>query len=135
MPHHIGDVLTRIAHAENRPSLIHCSAGKDRTGVTVALLLHILGVPEGTIIADYTLSNKAYEPISIVMGPELRKARWVGVGYQKMTPILYADPNYLRSTLAYIRGKYGSVDDYLCSAAGMEPETLDKLREELLVSN
>ncbi len=40
--------------------MVHCTAGKDRTGLAVALLLLALGVPEETVIADYTLSNQAY---------------------------------------------------------------------------
>lgn len=130
---HIGDILTRIAESNNRPTLFHCSAGKDRTGVTTALLLTILGVPEETIIADYSLSNHAYNQITTVMEPELRQARWVGVSMNKMKPVLLADPANLRATLDYIRSNYGSIEAYLCGAAGMAPETLAKLRDELLV--
>jgi protein-tyrosine phosphatase len=131
--HHIGDILTRIADPANRPALVHCSAGKDRTGVTTALLLTILGVPEKEIIADYSLSNHAYNKIAEVMAPELRQARWAGVGMGKMKPVMLADPAVLRATFDYIRRQYGSVENYLCGAADMAPETLDKLRDELLV--
>ncbi len=131
--HHIGDMLTRIADAANRPSLIHCSAGKDRTGVTIALLLTVLGVPEETIVADYTLSNQAYARIAEVMKPDLRQARWAAVSSAQMKPVLLADPANLQATLNYIRSRYGSIEDYLCGAAGMAPETLGKLRNELLI--
>jgi protein-tyrosine phosphatase len=131
--HHIGDVLTRIANAANRPSLIHCSAGKDRTGVTIALLLTVLGVPEETIVADYTLSNQAHKRIAEMMKPDLRQARWAAVSYAQMKPVLLADPANLQATLDHIQHTYGSIEDYLCGAAGMVPETLAILRDELLV--
>jgi protein-tyrosine phosphatase len=130
--HHIGDILTRLADAANRPALIHCSAGKDRTGITSALLLTVLGVPEETVVADYSLSNLAYGRIAEVMAPDLRQARWAAVGYAQMKPVLLANPAHLRATFAYIRRQYGSIEDYLCGAAGMMPETLDTLRQELL---
>lgn len=131
--HHIGDMLTRIANAINRPSLIHCSAGKDRTGVTIALLLTVLGVPEETIVADYTLSNQAYARIAEVMKPDLRQARWAAVSYAQMKPVLLADPANLQATLDHIRSTYGSIEDYLCGVAGMSPETLAKLQNEMLI--
>lgn len=130
--HHIGDILTRLADSAQRPALIHCSAGKDRTGVTIALLLTVLGVPEETIVADYTLSNQVYGRIADVMKPDLRQARWAAVSYAQMKPMLLADPAMLQATLDYIRRKYGSIEDYLCAAAGVAPETLDKLRGELV---
>lgn len=57
----LGQIIERVADANNRPTLIHCTAGKDRTGVISALLLEILGVPDDVIIADYTLSNLYYD--------------------------------------------------------------------------
>jgi len=130
--HHIGDVLTRIADPANRPALIHCSAGKDRTGITIALLLTILGVSEETIVADYSLSNLAHEQIAEIMLPELRQVRWVGVSMAKMKPVLLANPSYLRETLAYIRRRYGSIEAYLIGTAGMAPQTIKQLRQELV---
>jgi protein-tyrosine phosphatase len=130
--HHIGDMLTRIADEANRPTLIHCSAGKDRTGVTTALLLTLLGVPEETIVADYSLSNHAYEQIAQIMTPDLRQARWVGVSFAKMKPVLLANPTILQETFAYIRSHYGTIEDYLCGKAGVAPKTIDSLRMQLL---
>lgn len=130
--HHIGDILTRISYSANRPALIHCSAGKDRTGITSALLLMVLGVPEETVVADYSLSNLAHTHIAELMAPELRQARWAAVGYAQMKPVLLANPAHLQATFAYIRHQYGSIEEYLCGAAGMMPETLDTLRQDLL---
>lgn len=50
-----------MANADQHPLLIHCTAGKDRTGVTTALLLSILGVDRGVIEADYVLTNRDCE--------------------------------------------------------------------------
>ena len=50
-----------MADADQLPLLIHCTAGKDRTGVTTALLLSILGVDRKIIEADYVLTNRDVE--------------------------------------------------------------------------
>ncbi len=48
-----------MADADTHPIVVHCLAGKDRTGVVVALVLALLGVPDETVAEDYALSNLA----------------------------------------------------------------------------
>ena len=50
-----------LADERNYPTLVHCVAGKDRTGVTTALILYILGVDRDTVEADYLLTNQDVE--------------------------------------------------------------------------
>lgn len=50
-----------FAEADNHPILIHCTAGKDRTGVSTAFLLSVLGVDRAVIEADYILTNRDVE--------------------------------------------------------------------------
>jgi protein-tyrosine phosphatase len=45
---------------DRAPLVIHCTAGKDRTGFACALILHALGVPEDAIAEDYLLTNRFY---------------------------------------------------------------------------
>ncbi len=60
-PGAIAQAITILAAPESLPAMFHCSAGKDRTGVLAALLLGALGVPDETIVADYSLSRDAME--------------------------------------------------------------------------
>ena len=53
-------VLDALAEPEALPALVHCTAGKDRTGLVAALLLLVLGVDEETVAADYALTESAY---------------------------------------------------------------------------
>jgi protein-tyrosine phosphatase len=53
----VGDLLRRLGHPETYPVLIHCAAGRDRTGIVIALLHSLLGVDKDTIAADYALSG------------------------------------------------------------------------------
>ena len=53
---------TLFAHLleDSAPLVIHCTAGKDRTGFACALILHTLGVPDEVISEDYLLTNRFY---------------------------------------------------------------------------
>jgi protein-tyrosine phosphatase len=55
---HVAEALAIIADPENLPVVIHCTAGKDRTGIVTAMLLDILGVGHELIAADYHVTNK-----------------------------------------------------------------------------
>ena len=127
------DVLRLAADPANRPLVIHCTAGKDRTGLAVALLLLTLGVPEETVVADYTLSNHAFDVLATRMRPEMARLYSLGFGEVQLQPFLLAEARTLRGALAYLRRRYGSVDWYL-QRAGLDADTLDALRAELLVS-
>ncbi|NJN54410.1 MAG: tyrosine-protein phosphatase [Anaerolineae bacterium] len=74
----IGQVLRLLADAHNRPIIIHCSAGKDRTAVIIALLLHILGIPQEIILADYTLSNTHYHKYRDGIAQDIHRLRRLG---------------------------------------------------------
>lgn len=130
----VGEILTAVAEEGKRPLLIHCAAGKDRTGMVIALLLLLLGVPEETVLADYSLSNQAHEAINQAMERDMRQVLWVGIRPSQLYPVLLADPAILRAALAYLRQRYGSVEAYLHGPAGMKPETLTALRAALLFS-
>ncbi len=122
-----GDLLRRWAEPNALPSVVHCTAGKDRTGVAVALLLAALGVSDDLIIADYSLSNLFFPHIALytqasVQAP-LFKRLLPRLGY-----LLLADPQLMRGALAHIRGRYGSVAGYLQTAAGVDAATVERLR-------
>lgn len=124
--------FAELSNASNAPILIHCTAGKDRTGITIALLLEVLGVPDEVIIADYTLSNLYYEAFAAYAQHALDKMRWFHVTADVLQPFLLADPRIIEQTLKHIRRKYGSVERYLHDKAGITPQTLEIIREKLL---
>jgi protein-tyrosine phosphatase len=124
-------VLRLAADPANRPLVIHCTAGKDRTGLAVALLLLALGVPEETVVADYTLSNYAFDVLATRMRPEMARLYSLGFGEVQLQPFLLAEARTLRGALAYVRRRYGSVDWYL-QRAGLSDDTVATLRDGLL---
>jgi protein-tyrosine phosphatase len=129
-----GGLLRRLAEPDNLPTLIHCTAGKDRTGVAVALLLLLLGVPDEVVIADYSLSNLYFDTFFEYGKRVAHSLRWFGVRADDLRPLFMANPETLRITIAHIRTRYGSVEAYLRDAAGLGDATMATLRAKMLES-
>ncbi len=132
-PQRFGAVLTRFADPDNLPAVFHCTAGKDRAGLTAALLLGLLGVPEKTIVEDYTLSNMAFEQLYASFTEDNQSSlRRMGIPLKELYPMLIADPTWMEGALAFITETYGSIQAYLLQAAGMYMADLDRIRDNLL---
>lgn len=130
----IGQVFRLLADEANLPAVIHCTAGKDRAGVISALVLLTLGVPEETVIADYTLSNRFAETFIEEIERRIRKVRWLGMRTEHFFPMAAARPGVLESTLAYLRETYGSAEGYLTRRAGVPQEDLERLKKTMLLA-
>lgn len=126
------EVFERLADPDNLPAVIHCTAGKDRAGMVSAMLLLALGVPEETVIADYTQSNRFYDHFERITQRSVRPLRALGVSVSDLYPLLIAHPDTLRAALAYLRERYGSVEAYLRDKAGIDETILARLRDNLL---
>lgn len=123
----IGRVLSLLAEAP-APMVVHCAAGKDRTGVLAAIVLTLLGVAEEAIVADYTATRERLDDVL----ERLRES----AGYRAMlealpADTLHAEPDTMRTFLARLRAAWGDATAY-ARAAGVEPTTLARLRARLL---
>jgi protein-tyrosine phosphatase len=127
-----GRVLQFAADHHNLPMVFHCTAGKDRTGLAAALLLLALGVPEETVIADYTLSNRAYPSLLKYAAQAARPLRFFGIRAEDLTPLLVADAQSLRLALDHLKTKYGSVEAYLRHQVSVDAAVIEKLKANLL---
>jgi protein-tyrosine phosphatase len=130
-----GACLRHLADPANLPAIIHCTAGKDRTGVAIALLLAVLEVADETIIADYSLSNQHFPNLRRYIAEKFKQpySFIFGVTVDDVQPILTADPALMRHTLDYIRQQYGTVEQYLQQKAGLDDTILAALRDNLLM--
>jgi protein-tyrosine phosphatase len=116
------------------PVLIHCAAGKDRTGILAALTHHLIGVHEDDIVADYLLTNEA---IGIEQRmPLMMQAITEGAGREPTAAAarvaMGVEAAYLEGALAAIEAEYGDVDAYLREALGVDAALRGKVEERLL---
>lgn len=128
----IGETLKRLANPDNLPAIMHCTAGKDRTGVITAILLALLNVPDEVITADYSLSNFYYDNFYEIAEIALKPIMRFGVSTDDVQPLLSADTKVMQIVLDYIRKNYGSVEGYVKNKAGLHDTEIAALRENFL---
>ncbi len=124
----IGRVLTTLARPGAHPAIVHCTAGKDRTGVLVAVLLGLLGVPDDTIVEDYGLSAAAMSRLRQKLVARYPDGRDI---IESADEVFSAAPENIRLLLQTLYARYGSVAAY-AAANGAGPEVVDGLRDQLL---
>ncbi len=112
-------VLRLATDPANLPLLIHCTAGKDRTGFACSLIQLSLGVPEEVVMGDYLRSNLYLDGFRSRMLERLRALRLFGVSLQGFLPLFDARPEYLGAALGRIRADYGGIDAYLSQGLGI----------------
>jgi protein-tyrosine phosphatase len=132
----IGKILRSIGSGET-PAIVHCTAGKDRTGVLAAILLTILGVPKEAVYEDYLRSN------AVVAG-QIARMRQAAAGKSGLPPALAAMPpeslqillgvdrSFLDAAFGAIDAKYGSFSAYVSDGLRLAPADLDSLRGRFL---
>jgi protein-tyrosine phosphatase len=124
---------------EQTPVVVHCAAGKDRTGIAVGILLSILGVDRATILEDYLLTNDVGNFERFV---ERRTATQLGLAdahrpLLSMPPevrsvLFAADADYLEAALEQIGRDHGDIATYLRSAVQLDERIIGKTQGALL---
>ena len=121
----LAEAVGLIADSANAPVVVHCLAGKDRTGIVCALTLSVLGVPDADIAADYALSTEASARFSAWLAATTPAA-------EELPPPFLASPaEAMALFLTELRTGYGSVEGYL-RHAGVTDAQLTALRDHLL---
>ncbi len=111
--------------------LVHCAAGKDRTGFAVAMILWALGVSREQILADYLLSARYFNPTNEL--PRVRKKYGLeDVPEEGILPMLQVHEAYLAEALRVLESEYGSIDTYLEAVLGVGEVEREELRRRYL---
>jgi protein-tyrosine phosphatase len=103
------------------PSLVHCVAGKDRTGFAVALAQHALGVEREAILADYVLTNRAGNiEARIAAGAEQISSKYGAIDEATIRTLMGVEEDYLVTALAAVEARHGTIDEYLTVVIGLD---------------
>lgn len=120
-------ILQLLLTPEALPAVISCSGGKDRTGMVVALVLGILGVPEATIVEDYALSDEFITRDPAAYAAALERVSAAGLDPE----VLRTRPETMERFLRTIASRHGSISAF-AEASGVPSDTLTSLRDLLL---
>ncbi|MCT2591691.1 tyrosine-protein phosphatase [Streptomyces sp. N2-109] len=125
---------SRVLHAlaeDSVPALMHCAAGKDRAGVSVAVTLLAVGVGREAIETDYLKSNSPQHRYRVHRAEDAEG----GLSSEVMAllaPLFDARPGYLAAAFAAIDERWGGTEGYLTEGLRLSGPTRELLRERLL---
>jgi protein-tyrosine phosphatase len=127
-PESFAAAVRRLADPAAGGAIVHCAAGKDRTGVLVAVVLDVLGASMEDIIEDYARTNERIEAIfgrlaaSNTYRQDVEK---IGLDAHRV------EPATMQQVLTALRDEHGSTAAYLATA-GVDTTTLERLRDRLV---
>jgi len=117
--------ISLLAEARTAPAVVHCMAGKDRTGLVCAMTLSLLGVRDSVIAEDYALSNAGSERLLAWLRTQAGNDHLVPV------PFFSCPAEAMQTFLTELRQRHGSVEGYL-RTAGLSADRITELRTHLL---
>ena len=106
-------LFQRISNPENLPVLIHCSAGKDRTGVVSNLIQQMMGVPHDVAMNDYLITNQNMDTYNADVMRRLSKLAYFGVPWKMYVPLFDARRDYLNAAFAQIKEEFGALENWM----------------------
>ncbi len=115
----VGALVRLVADDASLPLLVHCTAGKDRTGFTMAVVLRILSVAMDDVLADHLVTNELLRP---ALPRYVRMLRWLSLGRltkDQMMPLLEARAEDLENVLREIEVRHGSMGRWLEEGCGV----------------
>jgi protein-tyrosine phosphatase len=125
---------SRVLHSvatDSVPALMHCAAGKDRAGLSIAVTLLALGVEREAIVADYLKSNDKHRRYLVRRGEETADTMAPEV-LTLLSPLFDARIEYLQAAFDEMGQGWGSTERYLADGLGITAEVRERLRERLL---
>jgi protein tyrosine/serine phosphatase len=123
-------IVATIADAPPGGVLVHCHAGKDRTGIVIAVTLAAVGVGDNEIADDYAMTQLVLEPL---IADWLEHMSHDPTEQQRLRLLAEPRREAMLDTLAYLRQRYGSAEQYLLGA-GLAADQLERLRARLVTT-
>lgn len=124
--------LHGLVTAPEGAQIIHCTSGKDRTGLAVAIFLLSLGVPMDTVMQDYLASNEYLSAKNERALLKMKVFSLFRADTDAIRPIMGVEARYLQAAMDAIQADYGSLDNYLAQGLGVDPSFRRKLRHRFL---
>ena len=128
----VGAVADALLESADSTVLIHCSAGKDRTGFVTSALLHAVGIQPDDVLADFLLSNACFDAAVRRFNLNGRFDALEERAPGSVKALVGVDAQYLAASMQSIATRYGSFDLWLRQRVGIDDGKRAQLRDRLL---
>lgn len=124
-------IFKHLAQQSPTPCLVHCTAGKDRTGVLVALLFLLAGVGKKAIADEYSLTDLGLEHLKPLFMERLLKNPALEGNVEGVKNMVSSRRENMEATIEMIEKEVGGVQGYLKGYCGLSEEEVESLRKNL----
>jgi hypothetical protein len=124
-------ILKHLAQAEPSPCLVHCTAGKDRTGVLVALIFLLLGVPKEQIAQEYSLTDQGLAHLRPDFTERLMKNPALSGNPKGIKNMISSKSANMVATIEMIDAEFGGAENYMREYCKLEDGEISQLRQNL----
>ena len=124
-------VFTHLAKEEPEPCIVHCTAGKDRTGVIVALMYLLCGVEPKTVAREYSLTDEGLKHMKPLFAERLLKNPALAGNEEGVKNMISSKSENMEATIEMIKQRHGSAEKYLLDTVGLSSEQVARLKKNL----
>lgn len=130
-PEAYGKIFRHLADKKPSPCLVHCTAGKDRTGCLVALLHMLAGADEDEIAEEYALTDLGLAPLRALFIERLLKNPALEGNTEGVTNMVSSKPENMIATIDMIKKEFGSAHEYMTKRCGLGEDEVERLRKNI----
>ncbi|KAK5170324.1 uncharacterized protein LTR77_004911 [Saxophila tyrrhenica] len=130
-PSAYGAMFRHLAQEKPTPCLVNCTAGKDRTGVVVALLLSLIGVDKEKIAEEYALTDQGLAELRPIFIERLLKNPALEGNREGVGNMVSSKKENMLAALEMIQKEFGGAENYMQERCGLEDEEIGRLRKNL----
>ncbi|EMC93858.1 hypothetical protein BAUCODRAFT_567438 [Baudoinia panamericana UAMH 10762] len=124
-------IFRYMAQDKPSPLLVHCTAGKDRTGVFIALLFMLTGASDDEIAREYSLTDLGLKELKPVFIERILQNPAVGANRAGVENMVSSKKENMLATLQMIRKDFGSAEAYMKKYCGLSDTEIDKVRRNV----
>lgn len=124
----------KVLDERDGASLVHCFAGKDRTGVAATLLLHVLGASRDDQMHEFLLTNHSptFDVLRQQSVPSIEERLGRKLDETAVRALLEVHEDYLATYISEVESEHGSLDSYITGALSVDEAMQERLRARFL---
>ncbi|KAI9277865.1 protein-tyrosine phosphatase-like protein [Sporodiniella umbellata] len=123
-------MIKELSLKDRGSMIVHCSAGKDRTGVFIMLLLGLCGVDDEVILREYEMTKLGYFEFEKELKP---RAKAMGISEDDLRAAMSVSYNGMKIAIRRLKETYGSYEGYVRDGCGLSSQEIAAVREIMVV--